>query len=103
MNKLIIISGCSGGGKSTLLTELSSQGYTVIPEVGREIVKEQLSTKGNSTPWQNPKSFCELVIEKSRTRYDHAKTLPGAKDQLIFFDRSVLDGISFYQTLKVEK
>ena len=102
MNKLIIISGCSGGGKSTLLAELSNEGYTVVPEVGREIVKEQLSTKGSSTPWQNPKRFCELVIEQSRTRYDHAKILKGAKDQLVFFDRSILDGISFYQTLEIK-
>jgi len=102
MNKLIIISGCSGGGKSTLLAELSNQGYTVIPEVGREIVKEQLSAKGNSTPWQNPKSFCELVIERSKTRYYCGKTLQGAKDRLIFFDRSILDGISFYQTLNIK-
>ena len=47
MNKLIVISGCSSGGKSTLLEELKNNGYAVIPEVGREIVKEQLLSLGN--------------------------------------------------------
>jgi predicted ATPase len=31
MNKLIVISGCSSGGKSTLLAELQQSGYSVIP------------------------------------------------------------------------
>jgi predicted ATPase len=56
-NKLIIISGCSGGGKSTLLSELTSIGYSVIPEIGREIVKEQVRTNGIITPWDNPKEL----------------------------------------------
>jgi predicted ATPase len=34
---LVVISGCSGGGKSTLLSELRNQGYSVIEEVGRNL------------------------------------------------------------------
>lgn len=34
-NRLVVISGYSGGGKSTLLSELNKQGYHVVPEVGR--------------------------------------------------------------------
>ncbi len=40
MKKLVVLSGCSGGGKSTLLSELSYQGYAVREEVCREIIKE---------------------------------------------------------------
>ncbi len=65
MYKLIVISGCSGGGKSTLLDELHQQGYSVIPEVGREIVKEQLKAKSPITPWENSKLFCEMLIDRS--------------------------------------
>jgi len=36
-----IISGCSEGGKSTLLSELASRGYQIILEPGRQIIKEQ--------------------------------------------------------------
>ncbi|MGE8398258.1 MAG: AAA family ATPase, partial [Comamonas sp.] len=32
MNPFVLISGCSGGGKSTLLSELQNRGYTVIQE-----------------------------------------------------------------------
>ncbi len=40
LNKLIVISGCSGGDKLTLLDELAKQGFSVVPEVGREVVNK---------------------------------------------------------------
>jgi predicted ATPase len=39
MNRFVVISGCSGGGKSTLLAELGRRGHTVI---GRRIVIEEM-------------------------------------------------------------
>lgn len=50
MNRFIVISGCSSGGKSTLLSELKGRGYTIVSEVGREIVQEQLAKGGHITP-----------------------------------------------------
>lgn len=38
----IVLSGCSGGGKSSLLTELGRRGHTVVPEAGRQVVREQM-------------------------------------------------------------
>lgn len=101
-NKLIVISGCSSGGKSTLLNELSTKGYLAIPEVGRQIVKKQVEIDGNVTPWQNPKLFCELLIEESVLAYRKAKEMSSVVEQLIFFDRSFLEGISYYQSLKTK-
>lgn len=102
MNRLIVISGCSSGGKSSLLSELNHQGYSVIPEVGREIVKEQLALKSNITPWQNPTLFCEMLIERSIAAFHRAEAMRDAKGQVVFLDRSFLEGISGYQTLPVE-
>jgi predicted ATPase len=99
--KLIVISGCSGGGKSTLLSELSNNGYSVVPEVGREIVKEQFEMNGNITPWQNPIKFCEMIIERSVAVYYQAIETTNS-NQEIFFDRCFLEGVSYYQTLKIE-
>lgn len=102
MNKFIVISGCSGGGKSTLLSELSSNGYTVVVEVGREIVKEQLAVNGNITPWENPQAFCEILITRSIAAYKQAKETTTAKEHVIFFDRSFLEGVSYYQSLQIK-
>jgi predicted ATPase len=70
-NKLVVISGCSGAGKSTLISELKNSDYSVISEIGREVVKEQLEINGNMTPWQNPKAFCEIAIERSIIAYKY--------------------------------
>lgn len=101
MNKLIVISGCSGGGKSTLLEQFKIAGFSVIPEVGREIVKEQIAANSDLTPWNDPKGFCELAIERSKKCYQKAKDLSNTKYQLVFFDRSIVDAVSFYQTLEI--
>jgi Predicted ATPase len=101
-SKLIVISGCSGGGKSVLISELRSMGYSTVSEVGREIVKEHLETGGDCVPWQNPKAFCELLISRSISAYKQAKDLRAVQSQIIFFDRSFLEGISYYQSLNVE-
>jgi len=36
-NNYVIISGCSGGGKSTLLAELKNRGFLIVLEPGRQI------------------------------------------------------------------
>jgi len=102
MNKLIVISGCSSGGKSTLLSALKKDGYTVVSEIGREIVKEQLAIRHGITPWQQPKEFCELLIHRSINAYFTAKYLSPPKEKVVFFDRSFLDGVSYYQSLNIE-
>lgn len=50
MNHFVIISGCSGGGKSTLLDELKQRGYPVVPEAGRRIVQEEMQAGGQALP-----------------------------------------------------
>lgn len=102
-NKLVVISGCSSAGKSTLLAELSDNGYTVMPEVGRELVKEQLSLNSDALPWKEPILFCELLIQKSIKRYHEAMQFESVKDNVIFFDRCFLEGISYFQTINIHK
>lgn len=101
--RLIVISGCSGGGRSTLLAELANNGYTVMPEVGRELVKEQLALNSNILPWKEPVHFCELLVEKSIRGYHDAIQYGAVKDDVIFFDRCFLEGISYFQTLAIHK
>jgi predicted ATPase len=100
MNKLIIISGCSGGGKSTLLAELSHLGYTVMPEVGREVYKEKYLMKVDVTTSENQILICEEIIKRAIKAYEQAMTIRQTKDNVIFFDRSFLECVSYYQDLK---
>jgi predicted ATPase len=47
VDQFVVISGCSGGGKSTLIAELGRRGYPVVEEPGRRIVKEELASGGS--------------------------------------------------------
>lgn len=104
MNRLVLISGCSGGGKSTLLTELGRRGYAVIEEPGRRIIAEETEETGAALPWVSMKAFAHRTIEMSRTDLAVAEQ----KGNLTFFDRGLIDaavaleyssGVSLQETL----
>jgi predicted ATPase len=96
--KLIVISGCSGGGKSTLITELSKMGYSVIHEAATRVLEEQLAADGLITPWKNPLCFCELLIARAVDDFHRANSMTDPLKKIIFFDRSFLEGIRWYNT-----
>jgi len=88
-NNDVIISGCSGGGKSTLLSELASRGYSVILEPGRQIVKEQTAINGDALPWTNLKKFLDLALSRYLFQFNSQKD----QQQLLFFDRGIIDSV----------
>jgi predicted ATPase len=49
-DRFVVISGCSGGGKSTLLAELVGRGYAAVEEPGRRIVEEELAATDQHYP-----------------------------------------------------
>jgi len=50
IERFVIISGCSSGGKSTLLAELQLRGFATVEEPGRRIVREELRGDGSACP-----------------------------------------------------
>ncbi len=88
--RAVIITGCSGGGKSTLLTELGRRGYRVFPEAGRQIVREQDWIGGDALPWSAPAKFAELLLSRSL----HQRIMAAGEPGLAFFDRSVVEPLS---------
>ena len=63
MNRLVILSGCSGGGESTLVVEFSKRGYAVVEEPDRRIVLEEGNNGGSALSWQDIKAFLRRAIE----------------------------------------
>ncbi len=98
MSKRVVISGCSGGGKSTLLKELSRQGYGVVEEPGRRIIAEERETGGTALPWVDAEAFVRRAIEMSRRDIDDCI----APDQWVFFDRGLVDAASAMSQLTGE-
>lgn len=87
METFVIISGCSGGGKSTLLTELSRRGYATVEEPGRRIIAEELATSGTALPWIDPKAFARRAIAMALG--DRAAMAD--ETGWVFFDRGLID------------
>ncbi len=88
-DRYIVISGCSGGGKSTLLAELARRGYTTIEEPGRRIVRQETSARGSALPWVDMAAFARRAVATSLEDRDHAP----AKGW-VFFDRGLIDAAS---------
>jgi predicted ATPase len=85
MARRILITGCSGGGKSTLLSALAEAGHATVPEPGRRIVQDEQARGGKALPWVDPLAFCHRALAMARTDLDRAVGDP------VFFDRGLID------------
>jgi predicted ATPase len=83
----VVLSGCSGGGKSTLLAELERRGFKVAPEPGRRIVEEELRGDGKALPWVSLSAFAERALQIAA---DDRKKMVG-ETGWVFFDRGLVD------------
>jgi len=94
-SQLYVLSGCSGGGKSVLLAELTRRGFQTVEEPGRVIVCEEQKKGGDALPWVNPEAFATRAIKMSIASFDVVVQHEGAT----FLDRSLVDAISFLKHL----
>lgn len=92
MSRLVIISGCSGGGKSTLLAALHDRGYPIVDEPGRRIVKEELDRGGTALPWIDVAAFARRAIAMALA--DREAVSAAAAEGWVFFDRGLIDAAS---------
>jgi predicted ATPase len=87
LNRFVVISGCSSGGKSTLLDELKRRGHAVVEEPGRRIVREELAGEGAALPWIDPAAFARRAVVMALADREAAERLEG----WVFFDRGLVD------------
>jgi predicted ATPase len=95
--QFVVLSGCSGGGKSSLLAELGRRGFPVYEEAGRQVIKEQLYIGGDAMPSANAVQFIELTV--SRAIYNLIEA--ARRGQRAFFDRGIVDQIAGFEHLGI--
>src|SRR5262245_44689332 len=95
MERFIVISGCSSGGKSTLVAELRRRGHAVVEEPGRRIVKEEMKCHGSALPWADEVAFARRAMALALSDFRSATALNG----WVFFDRSWIDAASALEHL----
>ena len=91
-NNYFVITGGPGVGKTTLLQELQKRFFTCIPEVAREIIREQVAVQGDALPWKNKELYLQKMFDRSVDGYLAAKN---NNSSLIFFDRGIPDSFSY--------
>jgi len=94
----VVLSGCSGGGKSTLLAEMSRRGYAVVEEPGRRIVAEELAGEGAALPWIDPAAFARRAIAMAL-----ADRVVAPIEAWVFFDRGLIDAAVALEDLTGER
>jgi predicted ATPase len=98
VERFVVISGCSGGGKSTLLSELARRGHAVVDEPGRRIVLEELERNGTALPWVDGVAFARRAIEMALADRAEAHRHAG----WVFFDRGLIDAAAALEHLTGE-
>lgn len=87
--RCVVISGCSGGGKSTLLSELAGRGFMTVEEPGRRIVKSEMASGGRALPWIDMTAFAHRTLDLAIADRIAAEGKSGP----IFFDRGWVDAV----------
>lgn len=85
----IILSGCSGGGKSSLINELKIRGELTVDEPGRRIVQQERANGGTALPWIDMADFARKAVALS---LQDLSKIDESADR-IFFDRGLIDAL----------
>ena len=100
-NNFYVITGGPGVGKTTLLEELKRRNYEIVPEVARELIKEQQKDNGKALPWKNKNLYKEMMFDRSISSFEKIDRTTNKKEP-IFFDRGFLDSICYANIIQSE-
>lgn len=89
MANRILITGCSGGGKSTLIEALAREGFATVSEPGRRLI-----TAGTH-PWDDLERFLIEAGRLAERDLVTAETIEGP----VFFDRGLIDAFAGLERL----
>ena len=92
-----IITGGPGVGKTTLLIELEKSGYNTVPEIARQIIKEQMAINGDGLPWKNKELYTDLMLKASLQSYNLIRA--NNSSSIYFFDRGILDTLCYAEMI----
>lgn len=94
--RFVLVTGCSGGGKSTLVQELARLGHRTVEEPGRRIVREELAGAGGALPWVDPEAYARRAVRMAVADWRAARAADDGAGWT-FFDRGVIDAASAVQ------
>ena len=100
-NNFYVVTGGPGVGKTTLLQELKDRNHEIVPEIARELIREQQTSNANALPWKDKHLYKEIMFDRSINSFEQAETNFN-KEVLVFFDRGFLDTICYAKLIQSE-
>jgi predicted ATPase len=91
VDRLFVVTGGPGSGKSTLIDVLAERGICSMPEAGRAIIQDQVAIGGEALPWSDRRTFAELMLSWEIRSYRAALRFSGP----VIFDRGVPDVVGY--------
>jgi predicted ATPase len=68
-NKRIVITGCPGAGKTSIIKGLEDKGYSVFEEYSRTLIDEGKATGKANFFLSNPEEFSELLFSGRKAQF----------------------------------
>jgi len=90
-DKLFVVTGAPGGGKTTLLEAAAARGLRVGREAARAVIQVQTAIDGPALQWRDPARFAELMLD--RDIQTHESLLAG--DGPALCDRGIPDLVAY--------
>ncbi|GAA1706471.1 AAA family ATPase [Fodinicola feengrottensis] len=96
-DRLVVVTGGPGAGKTTLIEALGRRGFGITEEAGRAIIREQVAIGGLALPWDDTALFAEIMLTWELRSYRGAERDPA---RIVFFDRGVPDLAGYLRLLR---
>lgn len=90
--KRIVITGGPGTGKSSIINELISRGYTCLEEISRQVTLDAKKNGIDQLFLTNPLLFSELLLRGREQQYNQTSNL---NTGVVFLDRGIPDVLAY--------
>ncbi|HZY17531.1 MAG TPA: AAA family ATPase [Ramlibacter sp.] len=85
-----VITGASGGGKSTLVAALSELGYSTVHEAALAVLREQQECGGTALPSVDRAAFFEEVLTRNISNHQAAQTMRAQSSSIAAYQNASL-------------
>ena len=92
-----LFTGAPGSGKSSVLNILKNKGYLTVKEAARDIIRNQLKTKGDALPWGDTVRYSNLMLLHSIVEFEEYVHIK----EPCFSDRGIIDVLVYARLINI--